>query len=304
MTERYSLLKPYKSLAEVNEQFDPSVLVKDMQGKDELFSIEPKIDGMSVQIHKNGGVVQILADSTDITGNFPRLRDEIEKIYIPSFISHAELVQLDDSGNYLPHEVIVGTAHTKAVYEGDRVVAEAFDVLSFGGGDQRFNSLNQRRVFLRGIFAEGSRLFRPIKNRIVRANLEEVVEAIEELSTDEGVVVKGLSSQYDFEGSKLWWKLKWLHEVDVVVVDKRLVKNSKCTYNYVVGLYNDSGEIQVVGRTMNTNVQADSGDILTVKCDRIIPSEKSFGLYLARVKESRTDKNIPDSFALLRQRSA
>jgi len=303
MTDRYSLLKPYKSLAEVNEQFRVEDLVKQMD-PNELYSLEPKIDGMSVQIHKDSSGVRILSESNDIADKFPYLRDEIERNHFDSFVVHAELVQISGDGNYLPHETIVGLSGQKITHTGRDVVAVAFDILSFQELDFRCKSLNQRRVFLRGLFLEGKGLFHDIPNLIVKADAEAVSLAIQEMTTDEGVVLKGLSGAYDREGSKSWFKLKWLHEVDVIVTDKRLVKNSKCTYNYVVGLYNDQGEIQVVGRTMNTNVQADAGDILTVRCDRIIPSEKSFGLYLARVKERRTDKNVPDSFALLRQRSA
>jgi ATP-dependent DNA ligase len=307
--ERYSLLKPYKALAEVNEQFRVEDLIKQMD-PDMQYSLEPKIDGMSIQIHKDSSGVRILTETADLADKFPYLREEIEKNQWEEFVVHAELVRVDLNSekrfNFLPHEEIVGLANQNNVHEGRDVIAVGFDLLSFRGAEYyKGTILHKRKLLLSELYEDSSNVFfSEIPSRVVYANEEVLNRTIEEMTTDEGIMLKGLSSKYDREGSKTWFKLKWLHEVDVQVIDKRLVKNSKCTYNYIVGLLNDKGELQNVGRTMNSNVQAEVGDILTVRCDRIIPYDSTYGLYLARVKEKRDDKTVPDSFALLRQRSA
>jgi len=309
VTARLGLLKPYKSIAEVNEYFKVEGLIRQLR-KDVLYSLEPKIDGMCVQVHRDSEGVAILAGTTEITSKLPRLVEEIEGLPFESFDTHAELVMLDSSGCYRPHEDIVAVAHRLIPYEGDRVIIVNFDLLTLEGTDFRESTLQQRQDALRNIamgaypYREGSqpdRFFNTIPYE--RVGYNEIEWAIKRNTTSEGVVLKAIDSTYSVQGGKDWWKLKWLHECDVAIVGKRLVKNSICTYNYRVALLDDNGQLKEVGRTMNTNVQAEEGDILTVRCDRIIQYEDTFGLYLARVKELREDKRVPDSFALLRQRS-
>jgi hypothetical protein len=82
------------------------------------------------------------------------------------------------------------------------------------------------------------------------------------------------------------------------------VKGSTCTYNYQVGFLGSDGQIIGCGKTMNTNVQADKGDIIQCQVERVKRyGPGKYGVYLARVQSKRMDKTLPDPETLLEIRS-
>lgn len=301
----YPRLKPYKALTQVNEFASARDLYNELQrvGITELY-VEPKIDGASCLVLKYEDDVRIIASIEDITAKFPLLVEDIQKIPY-NFVIHGEIVVFDTKGNYLPHEDAVAALHRKEIHTKDNVHILAFDLLNVNSSDIRSTYLFDRKTLLTSVLINTNRILELpyCKVDLIPDSEEDLLRAIQQVATEEGIVTKGRYSTYSREGSKEWFKLKKIHSVDVAIIEKKLVKNSKCTFNFQMGILNDEGTLVWCGRSMNSNCEAEIGDIIEVRCDRIIPNAKGFNLYLARVSCKRDDKREPDSFELLRKRT-
>ena len=159
----------------------------------------------------------------------------------------------------------------------------------------------------------------------------------------EGVMIKDLAHEYEAPINHGWGKTKKFFEFDGRVLEKHLVKGSKRTYNYWIGTdiskdYYDalismptkdwydkvgvlSGKtfyrgkdsigkkgkyIMVLGKTDNTNVQADIGDIIRIAAEEfikyeneVIPDYPRYSFYIGRVLEPIPEKNVTDTLFVL-----
>lgn len=309
-------IKPYKAVSCTNEGFEPSALYEQLvPGR---WYLEPKIDGIAVWVEKTKDEVRLFsADKLELTEKLPELTTFLKQ-WDGTFTAVGELVAVDKESNFLPHEDMVAIAHRKCVHTIPNVNLILYDILENNGLDLRDYALATRRTFLEELFPISIRetYLNPPVGRIYHTIFDTTEDSsqlfsflIRNLTSKEGVVIKHEGSHYDHEGSKLWWKLKWHHELDLEVVHKRQVKGSYCTYNYEVAYldgYAEDGSrvLQKCGKTMNSNVQADIGDILSLRVERVMPfKDGTYGIYIARVVEKREDKDLPDPVSLLRTRS-
>ena len=126
----------------------------------------------------------------------------------------------------------------------------------------------------------------------------------------EGVMIKTIDGVYQVPQNKSWAKMKLWREIDGVILDKKLVKGAKKTWNYLLGLdvskeyakvlasmskkswYDSAGVlvgkqlyrgkeildkngrwVMVMTKTDNTNIQGEIGDILRIAAEEVIKYE-------------------------------
>ncbi|MHC1583716.1 MAG: ATP-dependent DNA ligase, partial [Methanosarcinales archaeon] len=127
-----------------------------------------------------------------------------------------------------------------------------FDILKYDGKDLRDLPLSERLKYL----AKLSRFDRIVVEQpsekldgkhpayIVRSDdeMEKAIDLIRDSRTGiwekaaEGVVVKRLDHSYEAPQNRGWAKMKWLHEADVVVLTRKLVKGQTDVWNYELGI--------------------------------------------------------------------
>jgi len=131
-----------------------------------------------------------------------------------------------------------------------------------------------------------------------------VREAIEKYSAEEGsegAYLKRADFPYELDGkTQLNIKYKKERSLDAVVLKRKKVAKTEKTYYYICGLKSDSG-IVYCGKTFNTNIKAEPGDIIKVVFVDISgytdpkTRKRWVNWWAPRVVMLRTDKKEPDT---------
>jgi DNA ligase-1 len=188
---------------------------------DAAASVDTKLDGIRIQVHKSGRDVRVFTRSLDeITG---RLRDvEAVSRSLPAdqLILDGEAITLDDAGRPRPFQETASRTATQAVEDpaavGAPITPFFFDVLHVDGRDLIDLPLRERLEHL-------DRLV-PAANRTTQLTTSDADAAAAFFTTaiaggQEGVVVKSLDSPYDAgRRGSAWVKVKPRHTLDLVVL--------------------------------------------------------------------------------------
>jgi DNA ligase-1 len=178
-------------------------------------SVEYKLDGARIQVHRRGRSVQVFTRSlADITARVPEIVDAVLTLPVDEIILDGETLSLDADGGPRPFQ------DTMARFGSETVSATAlrpwfFDVLHLDGRDLIDEPLGVRLAELERIAADWR------IPGIVTADAEEATQ----LSRDalaaghEGVVVKAIDSVYAAgRRGKSWIKVKPVLTYDLVVL--------------------------------------------------------------------------------------
>ncbi|GAA4116927.1 ATP-dependent DNA ligase [Knoellia locipacati] len=183
-------------------------------------SVEHKLDGARIQVHRSGSDVRIHTRSlADITSRVPEIVEVALSLPVESVILDGETLMLDDDGSPRPFQDTMsrfGTDESGAEQEQARVLAPRFfDVLHLDGEDLIDRPLRERLEALERIAPayriEGEVTTDPaVADRISREALA---------AGHEGVMVKGIDSTYAAgRRGKHWVKVKPVHTYDLVVL--------------------------------------------------------------------------------------
>lgn len=266
--------------------------------------IDQKYDGMRVQIHKLGKKVKLWSeDGGDLTSRFPSIVKEA--LTQPDSVRDAELTGWTGgfrTGKHIGRSDVSGYAHKKSAPSDNNYYANVFDVLWFNDQDLHGKPLIERRKLLEKKFTDTGHI-RTIEARFVN-NAKELIEAVKFFSNvkgSEGAMIKSARSLYPLSGhTSLWIKFKNEVDMDVEVVDIHKVKDSGKTYNYLTTIRSPQGISIPAGRTYNTNIKADIGDIIRVAFVNLnkYTDPKSgkvwYNMWAPRPIELRDDKKTPD----------
>lgn len=155
------------------------------------------------------------------------------------------------------------------------IVGHVFHVLYLGDEDLHTLPWEEMRKRLTQLFAGHDFKHLKISRARLVSSKADLMDAIKKASAEqgsEGAVVKVVTTDYPLDGKTTGWaKIKNLLEFKVEVIDRKPVKDSPKTYNYVVGYTDESGKLREMGKTFNTNVDAKPGDILTLSAEEVIP---------------------------------
>ncbi|MCC4249654.1 MULTISPECIES: ATP-dependent DNA ligase [Microbacterium] len=178
-------------------------------------SVEYKLDGARVQVHRRGDDVRVFTRTlADVTHRVPEIVEAVRALPVADVILDGETLSLDDDGAPRPFQ------DTMARFGAETARAIAlrpwfFDVLHVDGRDMIDEPLAVRRAELDRIAPE---------LRIPSIVTEDPLEA-EEFSRGalraghEGVMVKGVDAPYTAgRRGKSWLKVKPVHTFDLVVL--------------------------------------------------------------------------------------
>ncbi|MGQ0466470.1 MAG: ATP-dependent DNA ligase [Sporichthyaceae bacterium] len=200
---RPMLAQPGTDLADALERTGPA-------------AVEWKLDGIRVQVHRDGSDVAVFTRSLDdITGRMPEVVAAVLALPVRACVLDGECIALRPDGRPLPfQETAARTARTAA--GGVALSPFFFDVLHLDGADLLGEDSAARRAALEAV-APGELLV----PRIAATSLEvaEEFQAQALARGHEGVVVKALDAPYDAgRRGGAWVKVKPRHTLDLVVL--------------------------------------------------------------------------------------
>ena len=184
-------------------------------------AVEWKIDGIRIQVHRQGSQVTVFTRSLDdITARLPEITAAVLGAAADSLVLDGEAIALGPDGRARPFQVTASRAGTQGAPGADRADVPLtpffFDLLHLDGRDLIDEPATQRQHLLAAVL--------PADVRVPRIVTSDVAEA-ERFFADavgrghEGVVVKSLDAPYAAgrRGSE-WIKVKPRHTLDLVVL--------------------------------------------------------------------------------------
>ena len=183
-------------------------------------AVEWKIDGIRIQVHRQGSQVSVFTRSLDdITARLPEITEAVRGVAADALVLDGEAIALGPDGRARPFQVTASRAGTQAPGP-DRpdvpLTPFFFDLLHLDGRDLIDEPATQRQRLLAAVL--------PADLQVPRVVTGDVAEA-ERFFADavgrghEGVVVKSLDAPYAAgrRGSE-WIKVKPRHTLDLVVL--------------------------------------------------------------------------------------
>ncbi|MFD1660063.1 ATP-dependent DNA ligase [Streptomyces caeni] len=231
--------------------------VAEAVGKLGACAVEEKLDGIRVQVHRDGDVVRIHTRTLDdITGRLPELASAALRLAGERFILDGEVIALDEDGRPRSFQETSGRVGSRL----DVATAAAavpvspvfFDALSVDGRDLLDLPFTDRHAELARLVPEPMRVRRTLVEGPGDLAAAEAFLAETLRRGHEGVVVKALDSPYSAgRRGASWLKVKPVHTRDLVVLaaewghGRRTGKLS----NLHLGARNPDGSFTMLGKT-------------------------------------------------------
>ncbi|MFJ4647664.1 ATP-dependent DNA ligase [Streptomyces bobili] len=198
--------------------------VAEAVGKLGACAVEEKLDGIRVQVHRDGDTVRVYTRTLDdITDRLPELTSAAMGLNGERFILDGEVIALDDAGRPRSFQETAGRVGSRA----DVATAAAavpvspvfFDALSVDGRDLLDLPFFERHAELARLVPEPMRVRRTVLAG--EADLQAAEDFLEETLArgHEGVVAKSLDAPYSAgRRGASWLKFKPVHTLDLVVL--------------------------------------------------------------------------------------
>ncbi|WP_231116280.1 ATP-dependent DNA ligase [Motilibacter rhizosphaerae] len=192
-----------------------------LAGMEHGASVEEKIDGIRVQVHRDGDEVVVLSRTLDdLTGRLPEVVALARALPVERVVLDGEAVALRDDGRPHAFQDTASRTGTRTPGGGDRALTPVFfDLLHLDGRDLLGVPLEERRAELERVVPEEHRV------RALRWLPGQPVDAAEGFLAatlargHEGVVVKDLASAYSAgRRGSAWVKVKPVHTLDLLVL--------------------------------------------------------------------------------------
>ena len=292
-------------------------------------AVEEKLDGIRVQVHRDGGAVRIHTRTLDdITDRLPELTAAALELRGDRFILDGEVIAFDEDGRPRSFQETAGRVGSRVdvatAAEAVPVSPIFFDALSVDDRDLLDLPFAERHAELARLVPEPMRV-----RRTLVSGPQDVARAEEFLAETlkrghEGVVVKSLDAPYSAgRRGASWLKVKPVHTLDLVVLaaewghGRRTGKLS----NLHLGARTADGSFAMLGKTFKGMTDAlltwqterlqelaveDSGYVVTVRPELVVEiaydglqrsSRYPAGVTLrfARVVRYREDKRPEDA---------
>ncbi|WP_134765901.1 ATP-dependent DNA ligase [Nocardioides sp. 1609] len=177
-------------------------------------AIDTKLDGIRIQVHRDGDDVVVVTRSLDdITARLPEVVAVVRALPVERVVLDGEVLALDDAGRPRPFQE---TASRTAMGDGVVVTPFFFDVLHVDGRDLLDAPGSERAAALEALVPARHRV-----PRLVTADVDEAGAFVAEVlaAGHEGVVVKDLAAPYAAgRRGAAWVKVKPVHTLDLVVL--------------------------------------------------------------------------------------
>jgi DNA ligase-1 len=190
-------------------------------------AVEEKLDGIRVQVHREGDDVRIYTRTLDdITDRLPEVVAAARELSVERAVLDGEVIALDDSGRPRSFQEISSRVGSKLDIAGAQhalpLFPVFFDLLAVDDRDLLALSARERHAELARVTPEPRRV-----RRLVAADPQdpETRRAAREFADDvlarghEGVVLKALDAPYSAgRRGASWLKVKPVHTLDLVVL--------------------------------------------------------------------------------------
>ncbi|WP_338899575.1 ATP-dependent DNA ligase [Streptomyces sp. TG1A-60] len=187
-------------------------------------AVEEKLDGIRVQVHRDGGAVRLYTRTLDdITDRLPELTAAAQELNGERFILDGEVIAFDENGRPRSFQETAGRVGSRvdvATAAGQVPVSPVFfDALSVDGRDLLDLPLTDRHTELARLVPEPMRV-----RRTLLGGPDDLPEAERFLADTlarghEGVVVKALDAPYSAgRRGASWLKVKPVHTLDLVIL--------------------------------------------------------------------------------------
>ncbi len=183
-------------------------------------SVEAKLDGARIQVHKDGDRVAIFTRNLrEVTGNLPEIVAVVEGLTCESAILDGEAIAFDGDGRPEPFQVTMsrfGRTRDAASADTTPLTPVFFDCLYLDGDDVIDETLVARRAALERITGDAN-----LAARVVVADADAAERFYRSVLDDghEGVMVKSLDAPYSAgRRGAGWLKVKPAHTLDLVVL--------------------------------------------------------------------------------------
>jgi DNA ligase-1 len=184
-------------------------------------AVEWKLDGIRVQIHRQGQEVRVFTRTLDdVTARVPELVEAVRALPVEAIVLDGEAIALSDDGRPHPFQVTGSRFGSKLEVERLRATTPLtlflFDVLRLDGDDLIDRSGAERHQALAAVVPQALRVPRTVTEdpAVAEAFLRDALA-----HGHEGVVVKSLEAQYEAGRRGAGWvKVKPVHTLDLVVL--------------------------------------------------------------------------------------
>ncbi|MFB7979585.1 ATP-dependent DNA ligase [Streptomyces vinaceus] len=221
-------------------------------------AVEEKLDGIRVQVHRDGNEVRVYTRSLDdITGRLPEVAELARALPGERFILDGEVIGQGPDGRPVPFQEVASRVGSRIDVEAARrtlpVAPYFFDVLASGDEVLLDLPVRERYAALAALVPQERRV-----RRLVVEDPGEQAAAAEEFWAEtlrrghEGVMVKGLDSVYAAgRRGKHWLKVKPVHTLDLVVlaVERGHGRRTGLLSNLHLGARTADGTYAMLGKT-------------------------------------------------------
>ncbi len=217
-------------------------------------AVEWKLDGIRVQVHRDGDDVAVFTRSLDeITERVPEIVAAARALRVQTVVLDGEAIALRADQRPLPFQQTASRAASQGELEQPETAVAltpfVFDVLHADGADLIDQPISGRYEVLDAVLLDGMRVPRLLSNDPAAAT-EFYDDAL--ARGHEGVVVKELSSPYEAgRRGKGWVKVKPRHTLDLVVlaVEWGHGRRQGWLSNLHLGARDPSGGFVMLGKT-------------------------------------------------------
>jgi DNA ligase-1 len=180
-------------------------------------AVETKLDGIRIQVHKQGPDVGIYSRSLDdITARLPEIRRTVADLSCTSCVLDGEALAFGTAGRPLPFQDTASLSASTADPTGVVLSPYFFDVLEVNGADLVDSPTSVRQEHLARLVPDALRV-----QRLVTADPEAAEQFAKAVLVEghEGVVVKDLAQPYQAGRRGAGWvKVKPVLTLDLVVL--------------------------------------------------------------------------------------
>jgi DNA ligase-1 len=218
-------------------------------------TVEFKLDGARIQVHRDGDVVRVWTRTLrEITDGVPELVERVRALPCATAVLDGETLALDDDGRPRAFQDTMSRFGSDASDEGVLLSPFFFDLLHVDGRDLLDEPLAVRLDALAALLAADEHA--PLRMPGVRSPGPEQAAAVLDEALDaghEGVVVKALDAPYAAgRRGKAWQKVKPVHTLDLVVLGAEWGygrRSGKLSNIHLGARDPDGGEPVMVGKT-------------------------------------------------------
>ena len=213
-------------------------------------ALDAKLDGIRIQVHKQGSDVLVVTRSLDdITKRLPEVVEVVRALPADTAILDGEALLMTTEGRPRPFQETASRTASQAATDA-RVTPYFFDLLHLDGVDFLDRTTSERLAALDRLVPRAYRVDRLVTDS---------VEAAEEFAAatlragHEGVIVKNLEAPYDAgRRGAAWVKVKPVHTLDLVVlaIEEGSGRRRGWLSNIHLGARDpETGDLVMVGKT-------------------------------------------------------